>query len=74
MDDRFIVAEISKNWINGTSPSPLLLAQQFEAAINHNFQRGYRLLSFELHRISPRPDEINETIIAVFERIDPAGS
>ena len=69
-DDRFIVAEISKNWIAGSSPSPLLLAQQFEVVINRNWHRGYRLRSFELHRLSIGPDSMNETIIAVFERID----
>jgi len=72
MNEPFIVAEISKNWIAGRSLSPLLLAQQFEIAINHNAARGYRLLSFELHRLLVAPDEMNETIIAVFERLPSA--
>jgi len=67
-DPPFIVAEISKNWIAGRSASRLLLAQQFEIAINRNAARGYRLLSFQLHRLLVAPDAINETIIAVFER------
>jgi hypothetical protein len=68
--DRFIVAEISKNWIAGYSPAPLLLSQQFETAINHNWARGYRLVSFELHRLIVGPDNMNETIIAVFEQVE----
>lgn len=72
MNEPFIVAEISKNWIAGRSASPLLLAQQFEIAINHNAARGYRLLSFELHRLIVGPDAMNETIVAVFERLPSA--
>lgn len=66
----FIVAEISKNWINGFSASPLLLCQQFERAIEHNRLRGYRLHSFQLHQVRITDNELNETIIAVFERTD----
>lgn len=66
--DRFIVAEVSKNWIRG---QPLvatpLLCQQFESVINNNAARGYRLHSFTLHRLQLGDDELNETIIAVFE-------
>lgn len=67
----FIVAEVSKNWINGQSATsdPRILAQLFEAIIEHNRLRGYRLHSFELHRCMTRPDELNETIIAVFEQV-----
>jgi hypothetical protein len=67
MTEPFIVAEISKNWIDGESPSTLLLAQQFEIVINRNAARHYRLHSFEIHRLMVAPNEINETIIAVFE-------
>lgn len=76
MSDRFIVAEISKNWINGTElhPERGLIAQQFERAINVNAARGYRLLTFSLHRLTTKPDELNETIIAVFERIMPSAT
>jgi hypothetical protein len=64
----FIVAEISKNWIDGASPSPLLLAQSFELAIEYNRVRGYRLHSFQVHRMMTALNSMNETIIAVFER------
>jgi hypothetical protein len=70
MPDRFIVAELSKNWIAGleTAPGSGLLAEQFEIVIAHNHARGYRLLQFQLHRLMTGRDELNETIIAVFER------
>lgn len=69
--DRFIVAEVSKNWIDGRElhPGSGLLAQRFEHVINHNDARGYRLLTFQIHRAMTGPDELNETIIAVFERV-----
>jgi hypothetical protein len=67
--DRFIVAEVSKNWIRGQpiSGSPVL-CQSFELIINANYARGYRLHSFALHRLTAGDDEMNETIIAVFEK------
>jgi hypothetical protein len=70
MSDRFIVAELSKNWIGGQelTPGSGLLAEQFERVIATNHARGYRLLTFQLHRLMTKPDELNETIIAVFER------
>jgi hypothetical protein len=70
VSDRFIVAEVSKNWIAGRelTPGSGLLAEQFERVIAHNHTRGYRLLTFQLHRLMTQPDELNETIIAVFER------
>lgn len=65
----FIVAEVSKNWIAGSSPSgPRLICQLFEAVLETNRQRGYELHSFTLHRLLTGPDELNETIIAVFRR------
>jgi hypothetical protein len=68
--DPFIVAEVSKNWRNGVevTPGSGLLAQQFERVMLVNAGRGYRLLQFQLHRTMTGPDELNETIIAVFER------
>jgi hypothetical protein len=65
----FIVAELSKNWIDdrGVIDTPILAAQ-FEYVININDKRGYRLHSFQIHRHSPAPDQLNETLIAVFER------
>jgi NAD(P)-dependent dehydrogenase (short-subunit alcohol dehydrogenase family) len=65
-----IGAEVSKNWRDGieVTPGSGLLAEQFERVINVNFARGYTLLTFQVHRLMARPDEMNETIIAVFER------
>ena len=66
---RFIVAEISKNWRDGKSVTDTpILAQQFERVIEVNHERGYRLLTFQLHRLVTQPGELNETIIAVFEQ------
>ena len=66
----FIVAEISKNWQAGRSvANPLLLAEQFEQAINHNAARGYELLTFELCRLVTGEESLNETIIAVFRYV-----
>lgn len=69
-DRPFIVAEVSKNWRAGVevTPGSGLLCTQFEKVIEYNARRGYRLMSFELHRMMTQPDEMNETIIAVFER------
>jgi hypothetical protein len=65
---RFIVAEVSKNWINGDELGVGLVAERFEDVIEVNRQRGYRLLTFSLHRLITAPQELNETIVAVFER------
>lgn len=72
MSGRFICAEVSKNYIDGlelhdTGP----IAAQFEVIVNRNAERGYRLVSFSLHRLLTGPADMNETIIAVFEREDP---
>jgi hypothetical protein len=66
MSDRFIVAEVSKNW---PEEQPRLLGQLFEEVINTNWQRGYTLVSWKLHRFSPQSGLMNETIIAVFEQM-----
>jgi hypothetical protein len=75
--NQFIVAEITKNWQgewSGPSPRPeQLLCGKFELAIEVNRQRGYRLHSFQLHRLMTGPDMLNETIIAVFERVSAEG-
>jgi hypothetical protein len=65
---RFIVAEISRNWIEGASLRPGTLASDFEHVLTHNLERGYTLVSFQLHRVVVRAGEMNETIIAVFQR------
>ena len=69
----FIVAEVSKNWINGLAVVDSgMLCQQFETVINRNWERGYVLHSFELHSIVTDPGRMNETIVAVFRRRRPA--
>lgn len=70
MSDRFIVAEISKNFENGVpcDPSRPFLHQEFEQIINYNDRRGYTLKTFQLHRHVESPGKFNETIIAVFEK------
>lgn len=72
MTDRFIVAEASKSWVRGApiSDSPLI-SQSFEEIINVNYERGYRLHSFQHNTTYINDDEMNETIIAVFERREP---
>lgn len=67
----FIVAEISKNWIDDVSvaDTPPICAQ-FELLIEHNQARGYRLHTFTLHRLMTSINAMNETIIAVFERVE----
>lgn len=69
-DEPIIVAEVSKNWRQGleVTPGSGLIAQQFERVCVVNYGRGYRLRSFQLHRMMTGPDALNETIIAVFER------
>lgn len=67
----FIVAEVSKTWVDGREIEPGLLCEYFEVVINVYYQRGYRLLTFSLNRVMTRPDELNETIIAVFEAVQP---
>ena len=69
MNPHFIVAEVSKNW-PADHRDPGLLCQRFEEVVNVNLKRGYRLQSFTLHRLMTSPDELNETIIAVFEQME----
>jgi len=68
MPKPFIVAEISKNWIDDVpmSPESMLLAEQFEMVIDYNFKRGYTLHTFALNRQMTSLNAMNETIIAVF--------
>lgn len=74
---RFIVSECSKNWQHGVPLSNEWrnIGQQFEHVINVNFQRGYKLVTFQ-HSMSV--DHVNgvmvETIIAVFELLQPAAA
>ncbi len=66
---QFIVAEVSKNWRYGIANSPGLLSENFETVIEINHRRGYRLQSFQIHRLLTGLQEMNETLIAVFELI-----
>jgi hypothetical protein len=63
---QFIVAEISKNWSCEEPATGPLLCQLFEDLIATNLLRGYRLHSFQLHRLLTDTGSMNETIIAVF--------
>lgn len=69
--EKFIVAEVSKNWKDGREVTPTgTVSSQFEKIINENHRRGYVLHSFTLHRLIHGQDVMNETIIAVFRRRD----
>lgn len=68
---KFIVGEVSKNWFMGTPVFPFI-SMLFEQLLEENHKEGYRLHSFQLHRISLSESELNETIIAVFELRDDA--
>jgi len=68
---RFIVAEISKNWnIKEVNYPDTLMSQDFEKVLEVNLERGYRLHSYKLSQIMSSQDNMLETIIAVFERIE----
>ena len=74
-NERFIVAEISKNWPDPKWAGVLdavrrkaLLASRFEEVIAKNLERGYLLHSFQFHRLMTGLERMNETIIAVFEK------
>ena len=80
MTDRpMIVAEISKNYIDGEPVVEAFLAEHFEEVILRNHARGYRLHSWKLSRVVVHEGsiegsitEVNETIIAVFEKAQDA--
>lgn len=65
---QFIVAEVSKNWQAGAPAAPTV-GQLFEELIEVNRARGYRLYSWQLHRLMTGARQMNETIMAVFERV-----
>jgi hypothetical protein len=65
---KFIVAEISKNW-DMTNYDSTLISQLFEDVINTNYERGYILKDFRINSVEGQKG-LNETIIAVFERIE----
>lgn len=70
MEDTFIVAEVSKNWEAGQSNTTLLLGQRFELVINTNLERGYKLVDWK-PSVFIYNGVVNETIIAIFEKIKP---
>lgn len=71
--NKYIVAEITKNWTNST-PVADLISQRFEMVINTNFERGYKLIDWKINSISQTTNEkvvvLTETIIAIFEKIE----
>lgn len=62
---KFIVAEITKNWDKQTPVSDLL-SQKFEVVINTNSERGYKLIDWKITSCVNN-DILTETIIAIFE-------
>lgn len=65
---KFIVAEISKSWVAGQEVADLL-SHKFEAVINFNDQRGYKLVDWKLGQAS-NGDVFTETIVAIFQKKD----
>lgn len=68
-DPAFTVDEVATVW---PKPWPVrpgeLLTAKFEDLIEQHRQRGYRLHSWQLHRLVLPEDRLNETIVAVFQR------
>lgn len=76
-----IVAEVTKNWVEGEVPSTPILCQRFEQIIRHNNDRGYRLHDWKMTTLykpagqavlgegSNQPACMTETIVAIFERV-----
>lgn len=64
--NKFIVAEVSKNWDKQT-PVAELLSQKFEEVINVNSERGYKLIDWKISSVVSE-GVLNETIIAIFEK------
>lgn len=66
----FIVAEVSTNWPKAWPvPQREHLGSKFEEVIEHNRQRGYRLHSFQVSQVITAPEQMTETIIAVFQKV-----
>ena len=68
-DRKFIVAEISKNWLAGAIPDAWIISGLFEEVIDLNLNRGYTLFKFDISRVMISSNCLNETIIAVFEKV-----
>lgn len=67
--DKYIVAEVTKNWTTQTSDTSELLSQKFEKVINTNLERGYQLVDWKLCAVMSSDELFTETIIAIFEKI-----
>jgi hypothetical protein len=63
---KFIVAEITKNWSQDHAPEELM-CKTFEKIINQNLDRGYELHDWKYNTVAG--DSMVETIIAVFKLI-----
>ena len=66
--NRFIVAEVTKNWEPGTPPIDLI-SQKFEAVINVNAERGYKLTDWKYNTVT-NGEVLTELILAIFELND----
>lgn len=66
--EKFIVAEITKNW-NKRTPVKDLISQKFEMVINVNNNRGYKLIDWKLS-VANTSKLLTETIVAIFERVE----
>ncbi len=66
----YIVAEITTNWPKEWPvPRAEHVSAKFEMVIEHNLERGYRLHSFQLHQVMTAPQQMTETIVAVFQKV-----
>jgi len=66
--DKFIVAEVSKSWTDPTTIKEIL-SQKFEQVVNVNYDRGYKLVDWNISSVV-HEGVLTETIIAIFERMD----
>lgn len=67
-----LVGEISKTWIDGRGlKDDTPISAMFEHILEVNRNRGYWLHSWRFNRMMVGPGALNETIIAVFSRLDP---
>lgn len=64
----YIVAEITKNWINSKSEEALI-SHRFELVIDVNLSRGYELKEWKFST-DVFGGVLTETIIAVFKKIN----
>lgn len=72
----FIVAEVSKVWSgrdkdHSTLRGSDLISGRFALVIQTNFDRGYDLHDWRLSSVATGPDEVTETIVAIFRARKP---